>query len=403
MMELYDHQKRIIEANPSKILLAHSTGTGKTRTAIEMAARNGRIVLVIMPKSLKQKWLEDTTYWYAGNLTHWILATKEEFRKGWKTYYPKCDVLIVDEAHYFFGMTSLLSKSLLAYIKRWNIERIYLLTATPYLSTPFNIFRAAQILGHNLNYMSFKLKFFNEIRMGRRMIPVIKKGAKEEVAKIVRQIGDVVRLEDCVDVPEQIFKTEKFELTKDQEDAMKEITDIMPIVRFTKRHQIENGTLKGDEYNKDRYFKNEKENRIIELAIEFDKLAIFCRYNYQINCLEENLKKEFGKEKEVFIIMGSVKDRHNVINKANESKNCIIIIQGACSEGYELPTFDCIVFASLDFSYKNYKQSLGRFLRINRLKKNLFIHLVAGPIDEAVYNSIMNKQDFDMEIYSKTH
>lgn len=396
-MELYDHQKRILDKNPEKVLLAHSTGTGKTRTCIELAEKNGDIILAVMPKALKKKWEEDIKLWKPDTKKMWIFATKEEFKKGWNNYYPKVDVLVVDESHYFFGQKSQLSKTLLAYIKKWNIKYIYLATATPYLSTPWNIFMAAKILGHNPNYMSFKLKFFTEVRMGRRMIPIIKPDAKEGVAKIVAQIGDIVKLEECADIPEQVFKTEELELTKEQTDAIRDLTDIMPIVRFTKRHQIENGTLKGDGYTEDRHFKNEKEERIVELAVEFNKLAIFCRYNYQIDCLKDRLKKDF----KVLIIRGDVKDRHAVVGEANESSKVILLIQGACSEGYELPTFDAVVFASLDFSYKNYKQSIGRFLRLNKLKKNLFIHLVAGPIDQAVYNSIMNKQDFDIEIYAK--
>lgn len=402
-MDLYNHQKRILEKNPSKCLLAWSTGTGKSRAAIELAKKNGKIVLIVMPKMLKKKWEDDVRLWCGMNDIHWIFATKEEFKKGWQNYYPKVDVLIWDEFHYATGMKSQISKATLAYIKKWNIRYIYGLTATPYLSTPWNVYMAAKILGHNINYVWFKTTFFYEIKMGRVMVPVIKPGAKEQVAKIIEQIGDIVKLENCADIPDQIFRTENLELTTDQEKAIKEITDIMPIVRFTKRHQIENGTLKGDGYVPDQHFKNQKEARIVELASEFDKLAVFCRYNHQIDTIKETLKNEFKDDKELFVIRGDIKDRHAVIKDANESKNCVILIQGACSEGYELPTFDAVVFASLDFSYKNYKQSIGRFLRLNKLKKNLYIHLVAGPVDQAVYDSIMNKQDFDIEIYSKSH
>ena len=55
-----------------------------------------------------------------------------------------------------------------------------------------------------------------------------------------------------------------------------------------------------------------------------------------------------------------------------------------------------------NFSYKNYKQMKGRFLRANALKKNLFIHMVVDDgVDKDVYNNIMNKQDFSFKLYEK--
>ncbi len=80
---------------------------------------------------------------------------------------------------------------------------------------------------------------------------------------------------------------------------------------------------------------------------------------------------------------------------------CVVLINASCSEGYELPSIGLIVYASLSFSLKDYIQSQGRFLRINRLKKNVYIHLVSGEIDVAVMDAIMKKQDFHIEIYAK--
>jgi hypothetical protein len=60
-----------------------------------------------------------------------------------------------------------------------------------------------------------------------------------------------------------------------------------------------------------------------------------------------------------------------------------------------------MVFASLSFSYVDYKQACGRILRINNLQENTYIHLVAEGVDQDVYNCIQNKQDFTIKIYEK--
>jgi superfamily II DNA or RNA helicase len=249
--------------------------------------------------------------------------------------------------------------------------------------------------------MKFKSKFFQDVRFGNRILPIQRKGIEKDIAALVKIIGDTVSMEECVDVPEQVFETEYIKLSVAQINGIKCIPDILPIVRFTKQHQIENGIMIGDEYNDDKTFDCQKNDRISELCDEFDKVAIFCRYNLQIDNLKNLLEDKYQGTKEVFIINGKVKNRDEIVQKANESKNCIVIINSACSEGYELPNFDVVIFASLGFSFKDYRQSQGRFLRINKLKKNLYIHLISGDIDQAVYDSIMNKRDFDIEIYAK--
>ena len=107
--------------------------------------------------------------------------------------------------------------------------------------------------------------------------------------------------------------------------------------------------------------------------------------------------------KKVFLINGDEKDKDAVALEAEASDECVCLINAACSEGYELPSIGFIVFASFSFSYKDYKQAIGRFLRGNKLKKNVYLPLVnEGTIDHAVYQSILNKQDFDIAIYSRS-
>lgn len=384
--------------------MAWSTGTGKSFAALELAQLNRGLYVIVVPKSLKEKWSRDTEM-YATNGVGFCLLTKEEFRKDWDKL-PRADGVIVDEAHYFSGMKSAMSKSFLAYCRKNKPSRIWLLTATPYLSTPWNIYRLAQLLGYNWNYMTFFNKFFHQVRLGRstRMVPMQRKGMEEEVAALVKQIGDVVDLEDCADVPDQVFETENFKTNPKQQKLIEAVKkkETNPVVRFTKFHQIENGSLKGDEYNEDVFVEADKHERILELAQENKKLAVFCRYNLQIDSLHSLLTSKL-KGKLVYIIRGDVKNRDEIVQQIEAADECVVLINAACSEGYELPSVGVIVFASMSFSYKDYKQSLGRFLRINKLKKNVFIHLInEGSVDEAVFESISNKQDFDIAIYAQS-
>jgi len=395
-MKLYNHQIAFLKKNPKKCLLAWEMGTGKTRVAIEWVKQNKfKQVAIICPKALKENWNREAERWELES-TRYIVFSKEEFRKLWAKI-AWTEAIIVDEAHYFAGIKSAMTKSLMHFLKKNKVNNILLLTGTPYLSTPFNVYVLAHHLGYKINYMDFKFKFFNFVQMGARLIPVVKKGIEGEIAKIVRQIGDVVKLEDCIDVPEQLFIEEEFALTAEQTKAIKELSEPNPLTKFIKVHQITQGALLGGEYAKDTFYPSNKLERLRELAEEHKKIAIVCRYNLQIDYISTHL----NAIRRVLIIRGDVEDRDSVIREAEKLDECIILIQGECCEGYELPSFGLIIFASLSFSYKSYVQMCGRFLRINKPKKNVYLHLIGGEIDREVYKAIKRKEDFNIEIYAR--
>lgn len=227
-----------------------------------------------------------------------------------------------------------------------------------------------------------------------------KKGIEPKIANLVNKIGSTVRMDECVDVPKQTFLTEHFELTREQKRAIKEIEDTLPIVRWTKVHQICGGSLKGDEYNEPQYFKSEKLNRAIDLAKEHKKIIFVCRYNCEVEMLTTAIGEK--TDKLVYKITGKTDDKPEIIASAEMNDEVVVIINAACSEGYELPSFPIMVFYSYDFSLKNYVQILGRIQRINRIKKNVYLSLtVPGTIDEDVYNCIKKKENFDIEIYDR--
>jgi superfamily II DNA or RNA helicase len=399
-MELFSHQKRIIEASPERCLLAWGTGVGKSRACTELAYKNCDSFLVICPKSLKEQWRREIEKWRANRNASWMVISKEEFRRDWDKL-EKFDGVIIDEFHFFLGMKSQMMKSLLGYFKKHEVKYRWGATATPFLSSAWNIYVAARLLGHEWGYMKFKQKFFYDVRFGNRILPIQRDGIEPEIAQLVKMIGDTVSMDEIVDIPDQVFETEYIKLTSKQSAMIKSIPDILPVVRYTKEHQISQGILIGDEYNEDKIFECDKDERIMELLEEFKRVAIFCRYNLQIDKIKKMVEDEYDGTRDVFVIRGDVKNRDEIIQKVNKSDNYVIIINCACSEGYEIRNTDLVIFASLDYSLKNTIQSIGRFLRINFLKKNLYVFLLSGEIDQAVMDSYNEKRDFHLEIYAK--
>ncbi len=395
-MDLYEHQLDFINYNPNKSALVHSCGTGKSRTALEWC-KFGELTMVICPKALRTNWQLEAKKW--GSKI--VVYSKEEFRKEWDDL-PDYSQVIVDEVHNGFltpHFKSQMSKALRNYIKKWRTPRILLLSATVYTSSPWNIYQLATLLGYKWNWQTFNYKFFNQIRMGPRIVPVPKEGCEAQLAELTKKIASVVDIYDCMDVPlQQHLEPEYFSLTREQERAIEANYDPTPIVRFTLQHEIENGILIGNEFKAPETFKCDKNDRILDLCAENPKIAIICRYNAQIYALKTLL---LDKGYDPLIINGDVKDRDAVCRLAEKSEKAIVIIQSDCAIGFELPSFSVCVFASMSYSYTSWEQTCGRFLRMNRPSRTTFIYLLTegDSIDQAVYDSIKRKEDFKIDLY----
>ena len=413
-MELFDHQKKIIDENKSKVGLFLGTGSGKTRTALLLARGN---TLIICPKTQKEdkNWEREVEKL---NLDLRItVKSKEEFRKIASTWFAHFDTIIVDEAHTCLGVTpaikwvekvaypktSQLFEELAKFVERTQPDRLYLVTATP-TRNPMCVWGAGRLLGKNWNFYEWRQTFYHQLNIPRREIWVPKNDniTKDRLAKSVQSIGYVGRLEDYFDVPDQIYRTVYVDLTTEQKKRIKELPMEYPdpLVLLGKKHQVENGSLKGNEFSDGEYFNNEKIEKIKDFAIEFPKMIVFAKYTAQIIQIGQEMT-DMGKK--IFILTGSTVDRGSLLSEASKCDNYVFICQSQVSAGWELPNCPVMIYASMSYSITDRIQSEGRIHRANNLKKNLYITLVTrGGIDEAVYKSIENKKDFSERIYLKS-
>lgn len=409
-MKLFDHQRAFVLDTLPRAALVWECGTGKSLAVLEVAYRRAYIsgetpsVLIICPKALREKWKREVNNIprFKKYLTDVTVMSKEEFKRDWKTV-KEMQFVIVDEAHYFFGTKSQLMRALRSYFNRYDTEYRYLLTATPYRSTPMDVYIMMSLLGHKLIYEKFRDHFFTEVRMGRNtfMKPKDKDDIKDDIADLVSKCGSIVRMDDCFDVPEQLFVAEPLIPNQEQQKAVAELADLIPITRFTAEHQIMGGTWIDDAGTKHVY-PSTKAEYIKELVQDNDRLIIVCRYNNEIEMLREMIE---AIRPDVYVINGAVPDqeRDKITLMTDLKDRYVILVNAKCSEGWEASTCPLMVFYSYDFELKNYVQMQGRIHRANNLKKNVYLSLfVAGTVDEAIYKTIVeDKMDFHAEIYAK--
>ncbi len=422
-MQLYKHQQDIVEADPKKCGLFLGTGGGKTLTTLALA--RGK-TLVICPKTTRDdrtwennlKKMVKATHEYKDNNFELVVASKEEFRSGWERLMEKekwFETVIIDEAHTVCGVsptikwvnkkplpkTSQLFDACKAFLDKHPPIRLYLLTATP-IRSPMSVLALGWLLGKTWDFYQFRSIYYVPVLMNMREIWVAKKDTEtqERLGKVVQGLGYTGQLSDWVDVPEQTHLVKAIALTDMQVKKLKELPTEFPdpLVLVGKKHQVEQGVLKGNEFEPSQVFPTGKLEAIEDLYEEFGKVLVFAKYTEQIEQIDRHF---FTTERKVYILNGQTKNRGDIIKWAEETDNCIVIAQSSVSAGYELPSFRCTVYASESYSYVDHAQSLGRTLRINNLQKNLYVYLVSGEIDKAVRKAIDLKGDFNSAIYAK--
>jgi hypothetical protein len=314
---------------------------------------------------------------------------------------------IIDEIHLgFANYKSQLHKAAISYLQKHEVKFIYGLSGTPYTSSCWSIYSLGKLLGKNWKWFSWKSRYFYDIKMGRRRIPVQKEGIEEEIGKIINSIGCTMSLSDISDQAQDEYVKEYFDLNKEQKDAIKEAFDPLPIVRFTKYHQLESGNIKGDGYTENKEINCSKSERLIEIIQENKKIAVVARYNLQLELYRRRLQQICPQTK-VFLINGATKDKNEIIKEIEKCDDCVVLINSMCSAGYSLASIDTMVFASMDFSFVNYTQMCNRIKNMNKNKSCTYIHLLTRStkeyksVDQAVYDAISNKQDFDICIFKK--
>lgn len=416
MKTLYKHQLDIIAEDEEKVGLFLGCGTGKTLTALHLA--EGK-VLVVAPKTTVQ----DTTWeknLYLANDFNQIrplsitTISKETFRRDHRKL-PKFDTVIFDEAHTIAGLNpdtrqrnrqeipraSQLFEAVQEYLERTNPKRVYTVTATPTRS-PMCVLALAWILGREWDFYDFRSAFYVPIKMGYRKIWMPRKDneSKERLGRAVQKLGYTGRMSDYFDVPDQTFVVKQIPLTTSQEKMLKELPLEYPdpLVLTGKKHQVEQGVLAGTHFCDSQVFDTGKLEAISDLCDEYPKVLIFAKYTEQIHLIEKYLKK---RKLSVHLLTGQTKDKGAIIKQAEESESCVVIAQASISAGYELPSFRCTIYASQSYSYVDKEQSEWRTLRSNNLAKNLYVYLISGQVDNAVYKTLQNKEDFHEAIFAK--
>jgi len=373
MKKLYAHQQRFIDKNPNRALLVWETGTGKTVAACEWVKKRKGRALVVCPKGIVEKWKRDLKEWGVKA----DVVSRDTVKKTNITPYS---ILVLDEAQDFASPLFEKGRSQRATVIYTAIKNnpkmhVLLLTATPIRSTPYNIHTLACYLGIYWPVKEFRDKFFHLTNKFGRMHYEKNKGWQKAIRPYVEEISDIVLARDCADIPPQREHVVTVPWDTKQEEELKQ-RYLEPAAEWHERHRAENGKKKFD--------------AVMRIANGYRKAIIVVYYRSQI----EEMEKEIGEDRQVFVLHGGVKDQDAVIQAARDADDCIFILQASMGAGFDASEFSVMIFASMSFKFVDHIQSLGRIKRLNNLHENDYYYVLGGKCDISVHRTIMAGNDF---------
>lgn len=365
-MKPLPHQQRIVDLNPTKILLDWETRCGKTLPAclwIDAPEQAGK-TFIICKKANKQAWINMGT--------EATVLTKEEFKK-----HPMKNptAIVFDEAHFaasplFIKGRSQIATKFYELIREYPKCHIMLLTATPVRNDAWSLHTLLSYVGVYYDWKKWRDEFFELKRMPYLRFPAYfpKANWREGVDKYRKLHCDQVSLKDVVDVLPPVtsrtikIKQKKYVSPKDE------------IVTWVDEHRHE---------------QQGKAEEIMKLG--YRKAILVCKYTSQIDELADKLKNE----KPVFILDGRTKNQGETIKKAQDAEECYFIVQESCAEGWDGWMFSVMIFVSMSHSYVSNVQMHGRQRHPLYLRDIDILYMVGGRWDQKILNAFKEGENFN--------
>lgn len=400
-----------------RCLCADEPGTGKTIMTAGVINENPEIrkVLVLCPASLRLNWIQELEKWLNEPLdildvvsydSSWRGKNSEE-RRG--LHY---DLIVMDEAHYLKNATS--KRSMAAQrLANKNESRVILLTGTPVMNRPKDIFTLLKILKPNMfpDFRAFAMRycssFLQEIYVRGRpkkiwndngssneeelqdilrstlMIRRLKKDVLPQLPKKVRQIIEIENNEDSVKHESNKFESLCNSLGYDE--ALKALNEGSPVIFNEMAGERQSVAL-----SKIPFVIEHVEN----LLLSEKKVVLFAHHRSIVDQLMAGLKTH----NPVKVVGGMTEKAKNesVVAFQNDPE-CRIFVGNiqAAGVGLTLTASSTVVFAELDMVPSTMSQAEDRCCRIGATADSILVqHIVLnGSLDVKLARMLVKKQE----------
>jgi SNF2 family DNA or RNA helicase len=459
----YAHQAKAWDMSKEKdeFGLFMEMGTGKTKVAIDTIAYlydSGRInsVLIVAPKGVYMNWVtkEIPTHlpdhvryimasWHAAPkkaeqeaLDH-VMSQSDDLRilvmnveafsteRGTKFASLFMDIggrvaMVVDESTAIKNPAAARTKNVIKVGMKAKYKRI--LTGTPVTRSPLDLYSQCQFLNPHLlgfsSYYTFRNRYaiMVEIKAGNRSFKKIV-GFKQldELTKLLQRFSYRVKKADCLDLPDKVYQYRYVELSKEQKQIYKQLSDTAiaslqgkaitvdnVLTEILRLHQITCGHFKSD----DGTIVDVPNNRLDELMDVLDeagdKVIIWATYVQDIRKITEKLTEVYGPESVVtYYGATNTDDRSDAVKRFQDDHGTRFFVGNPSTGGYglTLTAASTVVYYSNSYNLEYREQSEDRAHRIGQTKSVNYVDLCTqGTIDEKIIKALRAKKNIAAQV-----
>ena len=459
----YQHQLNALALSWEKPYFAYfmEMGTGKSKVLIDNIAMlydKGKIngALIIAPKGVIGTWYKDqipghmpdhveykAVMWQAninikqqkkldtlfetGEDLHILVMNVESFstKKGIEFAYKflSCHntMMTIDESTTIKNPDAKRTKNICKLGPHAKYRRI--LTGSPITKSPLDLYKqcdflAPELLGHS-SYYSFRTRYaiMKTANFGGRSVQIVV-GYRNlpELTDMLKAFSYRVLKDECLDLPKKTFMKRVVKLTKEQEHAYKQMSQLAlaqfqgklmttatVMTQLMRLHQITCGHFTAD----DGTIKDLKNNRTDELSDLLNevhgKVVIWAHYQYDVETIVERIKKEHGNNSVVTYYGLTPQDqRQDNIKKFQDKEGPVRFLVGTTATGgygITLTAASTMIYYSNGYDLEKRQQSEARIDRIGQESPMTYIDLLAeNTIDDRIVVALRKKVNIASQI-----
>lgn len=435
-MNLFEHQKKTVEFLASKpyAFISSDAGTGKSRCILERIREikhEGR-ALIIAPKSILQpswaadilKFTPELTYSIAYAETRKqafdaetdIVLTNHDAVRWLQDNPAALDgfvLLCIDESTAYKNPTAQRSKALDKLAGQFKYRVAMTGTPTPNglldLWHQIKLVDRGQALGSS--YWAFRAATHTPVSKGPFTEWEVKEGASDAVYSLISDFNIRYKLEDCLDMPENIVSTYAFDLSPKhlelyerlRHDALLElqnadITALNAASLATKLMQAASGSVYDSDGNSHE-LSTERYELVLDLVEERKQCLVAFQWKHQ----RDRLIAEARKRKLSFAtIDGNVShaEINDVVNGFQKGRIKVIFAHPkSAGHGLTLTAGTATIWASPTYNLEHYLQFNRRIYRAGQTQRTETIHIAANnTIDVKAYARLEQKQNMQQDL-----
>lgn len=404
------------------VLVADEMGLGKTIQAIGYINLNSDVktVLVICPASLKINWKQELEKWLVRpfkidilngeGIADITITNYESVKKYFDILKSQTwDLLILDESHYIKNYKAQRTKYITGFYgkgeqKEWikgvkdYAKQKILLTGTPVLNRPMELFTQLKVLGNELgkNVRGFMSRYVETDRwggvVGSRNLEELQ--LKLRTSCMIRREKKDVLLE-LPDKLRQVITLPKDILSNSDRKEMDIIIQYLSESWDIATGKLTSSRIPFEEIAEIRYFLSIKKIPYVLEHLENvleneDKIVVFAHHHDVVNAIYDRFKDisvvATGNE--------TLKERDEAVNRFQNDPNVKLFIGSiqAMGVGVTLTASSTVIFAEVEWRPGDLFQAEDRLHRIGQKSTVLVQYLVINDsIDSYMINKILSK------------